>query len=161
MNVTMSWAVILDVAAIVSCWVLIGFLVWNRVRYRRWLMPDAPAVSFGSELDSEMLRQRAGRAHEAVVRVLEEELDLLVEECVSGPAPQQGFRWSPEAEGFQSDVMHPPENGAVSSEAEGNYQLAYQMAAKGANAEMIRARTGLTAGEAELICNLQEYRTAS
>lgn len=157
-----QWGDLLDLAALtIFCMVLL-FLVWNRIRYRKWIM-GIPATAadpcFGTELTAELIRQRARKTCDVVSRTLEQELDLFVDGLSGGTRSPGALVSTLGRTAVRKDSATVSEPHGRYGAKDSNYHFAFKMAAEGASAESIRSHAGLTEGEAELIFDLQRFQS--
>lgn len=162
LDISIGWENALDIGGLISSSLLMLFLIWNRCRYRQWVLNKNVASltdnRFGSQLSVEILRHRARKAYDSVSAILDQELELLVDGMDSSAGPSATFQWAQDA----APAEQPGESGAFGSEPaarDAAYRTATQLAVEGASVDSICSACGITEEEAEVFYHLQRFKT--
>lgn len=147
----LQWPVWMDLLALGTSLILIGWLIFNRMRYGHLLLsPRTARADFTSAMIRQMVAQQSRRSYHKIHQALQQEFDrlqrLTADEHYGGPQGEM-----PEGpEGHRSAT--PP----MSLQRSQRYRRALSMIQKGAEPQEVAQCCGLALSEINLIDYMQK-----
>ena len=146
-----NWAMLMDVLALGASVILIGWLIFNRIRYGHLISsPHTARADFNAEITLQAVTQQSQLSHRKIQQTLQNEFENL-QRLTAGD--QHGW---PDGD----RQLCRKEDGVSASEAgsrhAGSYQRAWGMIQKGLDQPDIARRCGLALGEIDLMTYMQQ-----
>lgn len=146
-----NWALLMDILALGASMILIGWLIFNRIRYGHLVpTPTTATADFTSEMTLQVVTQQAQLSYRKIRQTLQQEFDNL-QRLTAGDRSS----W-PEGDKQPCRKDHrayAPEAGA---QLAGGYNRALGMIQEGVAPREIAQRCGLATGEIDLIEYMQK-----
>jgi hypothetical protein len=160
---TISWETSLDIAGIFLCCLIIIYLLYNKIKYRRLLIDASliePGTVFKADVTQQMVKQQAERILYLISGPLANELMVLKEMAPAGSIMSDGTRirapesWASQGSDTQSGLLDPPPVGFEHDP----YVEVTRLSQDGLNPHQIAEKVKLPLGEIELLLKLHESR---
>ncbi len=147
-----NWAMLMDLLALGASVILIGWLIFNRIRYGHLVSrPHTARADFNAEITLQALTQQSLLSYRTIQQTLQNEFESL-QRLTAGD--QHGW---PDGD---RQLCREDDRGVYASEAGSrhadSYQRALGMIQKGLDQPDIARRCGLTLGEIDLMTYMQQ-----
>ncbi len=147
----LQWPVLMDVLAVGTSLILIGWLIFNRIRYGHLLLsPRAATADFTSAMTRQMMAQQSLRSYQKIHKTLQQEFDRLQHLTSGDPHGGPQGEMPEDAEGRRSAI--PP----MSLQRSQCYNRAVNMIQKGVEPQEVAQCCGLALSEINLIDYMQK-----
>ena len=147
----LPWPVLMDILALGTSLILIGWLIFNRMRYGHLLLsPRTASADFTAAMTRQMVAQQSLRSYHKIHQTLQQEFDRL-QHLTAGDhygGPQGAVPESPEGHRSASPPM--------SLQRSQCYSRALSMIQKGAEPQEVAQSCGLALSEIHLIDYMQK-----
>ena len=148
-----NWAMLMDILALSASLILIGWLIFNRIRYGRLApTPHAASTDFSAEITLQAVTQQSQLSYRKIQQSLQHEFENL-QRLTAGDR-----HFWPDGDKQPCRDAHrtnAPEAGPLKA---GGYSRAIGMIQKGVDQREIAQRCGLARGEIDLIEYMQKQR---
>ena len=149
-----NWAMVLDIMALGASVILIGWLVFNRIRYGHLVSaPRTGRADFAAEMSRQVVTQQALSSYRKIQQTLQQEFENL-QRLTTGhrhawpDGDKQPCHGDERASAPKAGLRHPD-----------GYSRAAGMMQEGVDQREIAQRCGLALGEIDLIAYMQKQRS--
>jgi hypothetical protein len=149
-----NWAMLMDILALGASVILIGWLIFNRIRYGRLVaVPRTGRADFAAEMSLQVVTQQSQSSYRKIQQTLQQEFENL-QRLTTGnrhswpDGDKQSCRGDERAQAAKAGTL-----------PTGGHRRALGMIQEGLDQEEIAQRCGLALGEIDLIAYMQKQRS--